>query len=81
MIVLATGFNAHQFMRPMDIVGRNGVRLESFWEDSNRAYRSVTIPEFPNFFMLMDPNSPVGNFSLIEIAEILLPDRVQPNGG
>src|SRR5260221_4515136 len=28
------------------------------------------MPDFPNFFMLNGPNGPVGNFSLIEVAEI-----------
>ena len=27
------------------------------------------MPEFPNFFMLNGPTSPVGNFSLIDVAE------------
>ena len=28
------------------------------------------MPDFPNFFMLNGPNGPVGNFSLIEVAEL-----------
>ncbi|MEM7405550.1 MAG: NAD(P)/FAD-dependent oxidoreductase [Pseudomonadota bacterium] len=70
VIVLATGFNAHQFMRPMQIEGVDGVTLEQYWSDSVRAYRSISMPGFPNFFMLMGPQSPVGNFSLIDVAEI-----------
>ena len=31
---------------------------------------SISIPEFPNLFMLNGPNGPVGNFSLIEVAEL-----------
>jgi hypothetical protein len=30
----------------------------------------VALPGFPNFFMLIGPNSPIGNFSLILIAEM-----------
>ena len=30
------------------------------------------MPDFPNFFMLNGPNGPVGNFSLIEVAELQL---------
>lgn len=69
IIVLATGFRADQFMRPMNIVGRNGVDLESCWEKRPVAYLAISIPDFPNFFMLNGPNGPVGNFSLIDIAE------------
>jgi cation diffusion facilitator CzcD-associated flavoprotein CzcO len=69
IIVLATGFRADQFMRPMEIVGNNGVDLESVWATRPVAYLAISIPDFPNFFMLNGPNGPVGNFSLIDIAE------------
>jgi cation diffusion facilitator CzcD-associated flavoprotein CzcO len=70
VLVLATGFNAHQFVRPMAVIGRDGVTLDEVWSDSTLAYRSVSVPGFPNFFMMIGPNSPVGNFSLIEVAEM-----------
>jgi len=69
VIVLATGFRADRFMRPMTIRGRNGLDLETLWARRPVAYLAVTMPDFPNFFMLNGPNGPVGNFSLIEIAE------------
>ncbi|HEY5011901.1 MAG TPA: NAD(P)/FAD-dependent oxidoreductase, partial [Acidimicrobiia bacterium] len=70
VLVLATGFKADAFMRPMDIVGRNGTTLEQAWNRRPEAYLSISIPDFPNFFMLNGPNGPVGNFSLIEVAEL-----------
>ena len=70
MLVCATGFEAHKFMRPMEIVGRGGHTMEEEWAEANRAYRSVAVPGFPNFFMLVGPNSPIGNFSLIMISEM-----------
>jgi cation diffusion facilitator CzcD-associated flavoprotein CzcO len=85
-IVLATGFEAHQFMRPMTIVGRDGVALGDVWKRNTPAYRSVSLPGFPNLFMLIGPNSPVGNFSLMEVAErqldyvLQLIDRVLAEG-
>ena len=69
VIVLATGFQADRFLRPTEVVGRDGVRLADVWDQKPSAYLSVSIPEFPNLFMLNGPNGPVGNFSLIEIAE------------
>ena len=69
VIVLATGFHAHRFMRPMQVTGRNGAVLSDFWQHRPRAYMAIAMPDFPNFFMLNGPNGPVGNFSLIEIAE------------
>ncbi len=69
LLVLATGFRADRFMRPMEIVGRDGVKLDEVWARRPHAYLSISIPEFPNLFMLNGPNGPVGNFSLIDIAE------------
>lgn len=70
VIVLATGFRVDRFMRPIEVTGRNGVRLEDAWAKRPTAYLSISIPDFPNLFMLNGPNGPVGNFSLIEVAEL-----------
>jgi cation diffusion facilitator CzcD-associated flavoprotein CzcO len=70
VLVLATGFKTHAFMRPMTVVGRDGETLARAWADRPNAYMSISIPGFPNFFMLNGPNGPVGNFSLIEVAEL-----------
>ena len=70
VLVLATGFKVDAFMRPMDIIGRNGVKLADVWAERPGAYLSISIPDFPNLFMLNGPNGPVGNFSLIEVAEL-----------
>ena len=69
VLVLATGFDGHSFMRPMDLIGKDGLDLKDVWADVTAAHRSVAIPGFPNFFMLVGPNSPIGNFSLIDISE------------
>ncbi|MCU1450998.1 MAG: monooxygenase [Acidimicrobiales bacterium] len=70
VLVLATGFRVDRFMRPIEVVGRNGVTLDAVWAKRPSAYLSVSIPEFPNLFMLNGPNGPVGNFSLIDVAEL-----------
>jgi len=69
VIVLATGFDAHAFLRPMTLIGENGTTLDEVWRDGPRAHLTVSLPGFPNFFMLMGPHSPVGNYSLTAIAE------------
>src|SRR3954454_5962651 len=69
VLVLATGFHADAFMRPMAVTGRRGVTLAERWTPRPNAYLSVSMPDFPNFFMVNGPNGPVGNFSLIEVAE------------
>ncbi len=69
VIVLATGFQVDRFIRPTVVTGRGGVSLDDKWEVRPSAYYAVTIPDMPNFFMLNGPTGPVGNFSLIDIAE------------
>ncbi|EHN10915.1 Cyclohexanone monooxygenase [Patulibacter medicamentivorans] len=69
VLVLATGFDAHAYFQPMTLTGRDGLTLREAWADGPRGYMTVALPGFPNFFMLMGPHSPVGNYSLTEIAE------------
>ncbi len=68
-LILATGFKADRFIRPTTVLGEGGRSLDDVWATRPTAYYAVTIPEFPNFFMLNGPTGPVGNFSLIDIAE------------
>lgn len=69
IIALATGFHANEYMLPMKMTGENGLTLDEAWKDGPTGYRTVAMPGFPNFFMVMGPHSPVGNFSLASIAE------------
>jgi len=69
VLVLATGFEAHAYMRPMVLVGPGGLTLEEAWADGVRAYRTVALAGFPNLFLMLGPHSPVGNQSLIRVAE------------
>jgi cation diffusion facilitator CzcD-associated flavoprotein CzcO len=81
VLVLATGFHVDRFIRPAKVLGRGGVDLDVAWAEGPEAYLAVTIPDFPNFFMLNGPNSPVGNFSLIEVSERQMDYILQLIGG
>jgi cation diffusion facilitator CzcD-associated flavoprotein CzcO len=70
VLILATGFRVDRFMRPMEIVGRDGITLEDAWAEGPLSYKAISIPDFPNLFMLNGPYGPVGNFSLIDVAEM-----------
>jgi cation diffusion facilitator CzcD-associated flavoprotein CzcO len=70
VLILATGFRADRFLRPIEVVGRGGRRLDDLWARRPTAYLSISMPGFPNLFLLNGPNGPVGNFSLIEVAEL-----------
>lgn len=69
ILVLATGFRADRFIRPTRVVGCGGHTLDEEWAVRPSAYLAMTVPGFPNFFLLNGPTGPVGNFSLIDIAE------------
>ncbi|WP_067710628.1 flavin-containing monooxygenase [Nocardia yamanashiensis] len=69
MLVLATGFDSHAFMRPMAITGTAGRTLDQAWADGPRAFEGVMMPDFPNLFMLIGPHSPFANHPLTAVAE------------
>ncbi|MBS0366902.1 MAG: NAD(P)/FAD-dependent oxidoreductase [Proteobacteria bacterium] len=55
IIIYATGFHATQFLWPMEVVGRGGGLLARKWGDEPRAYLGITVPDFPNLFVLYGP--------------------------
>lgn len=62
IVVWATGFKALQFLWPMEIRGVSGRTLAEQWgKDDARAYLGVTVPDFPNFFILNGPNTFAGH--------------------
>ncbi|QZY44119.1 flavin-containing monooxygenase [Mycolicibacterium austroafricanum] len=69
LLALATGFDFHAYVRPLTITGEHGRTLDDAWADGPTAYRAVAVPGFPNMFMLMGPHAPVGNNSLVPVAE------------
>ena len=86
IVVLATGFKADRYVRPMHVAGLQGKTLEQSWSNVPTAYKSISVPDFPNFYFMNGPTSPVGNFSLIDTSEMQwgyiwqLIDRVGSNG-
>jgi cation diffusion facilitator CzcD-associated flavoprotein CzcO len=70
LLILATGFRAHNYMRPMNLRGRDGLDIDDAWAKGPRAYRMTAIPGFPNFFTVLGPNSPTGSVSLQYSAEL-----------
>ena len=61
VLVYATGFDAHAYMRPMKVTGLNGLTADELWKDSTFSYRGVALPGFPNLFLLYGPFSPINN--------------------
>lgn len=71
VIVWATGFEAAKFVSSMDVQGMGGHTLREVWnEDDPKAYLGVSVPGFPNFFMLGGPNSFPGSGSFMFFMEV-----------
>ncbi|MFL6629651.1 MAG: flavin-containing monooxygenase [Vitreoscilla sp.] len=68
-IVLGTGFAAHAFLAPMTIRGRGGRTLDEAWADGAKAWLGISVPGFPNFFMLYGPNTNLGHSSIVFMLE------------
>jgi cation diffusion facilitator CzcD-associated flavoprotein CzcO len=61
VLVYATGYDPHAYMRPMQVTGIDGVDLDTLWKDRIYSYGGIALPGFPNLFMLYGPFSPVNN--------------------
>ncbi|KAA0078853.1 NAD(P)/FAD-dependent oxidoreductase [Mycolicibacterium sp. P9-64] len=59
MIVLATGFQAHQYLSTYQVSGENGIDLHETWADGAEAFLGMMVPGFPNFFIMFGPNTNV----------------------
>jgi cation diffusion facilitator CzcD-associated flavoprotein CzcO len=65
VLVLATGFQTHGFVAPMEIVGASDRTLSQEWAEVPRAYLGLSVPGFPNMFLLYGPNTNGGTGSVI----------------
>jgi 4-hydroxyacetophenone monooxygenase len=62
VLVWATGFKTLQFLWPMEVYGASGKSLAEQWGYHDaRAYLGVTVPDFPNLFILNGPNTNAGH--------------------
>ncbi|KAF3911872.1 hypothetical protein AA313_de0209649 [Arthrobotrys entomopaga] len=60
IIICATGFNT-SFVPRFRLVGSHGYELAEQWKHEPRSYLGVAAAGFPNYFMFIGPNSPIGN--------------------
>jgi 4-hydroxyacetophenone monooxygenase len=58
IIVIATGFKVTEMAARLNITGREGKTLREAWANDNpTANLGLTVPDFPNFFCMLGPNS------------------------
>ena len=64
VLVFATGFDSHAYMRPMKVEGPGGRTVDELWADGVFSYRGVALPDMPNFFLLNGPFAPVNSMPI-----------------
>lgn len=56
VIVFATGFT-NRILWPMEVVGRDGVRVQDRWAGQPAAHLGISVPGFPNLFCMYGPGT------------------------
>jgi cation diffusion facilitator CzcD-associated flavoprotein CzcO len=57
VVVLATGFDAANYLGNYDVYGRDGLELHERWHGEPEAFLGMMVPGFPNFFIMYGPNT------------------------
>ncbi len=68
-VILATGFDSHAFVAPMEVRGRGGRSLSEEWSPAAHAYLGLSVPDFPNMFVIYGPTTNGGTGSVIYVIE------------
>ncbi|KAJ6086016.1 hypothetical protein N7486_010297 [Penicillium sp. IBT 16267x] len=72
-VILARGLRTQQVLYPMEIIDEEVVTVNEHWakfsSGSAQAYYGTCVSEFPNFFILMGPNTTTGHLSVIHSTE------------
>jgi cation diffusion facilitator CzcD-associated flavoprotein CzcO len=68
-IILGTGFASTEFLAPIRVHGAGGRDLAEVWRDGARAYLGITVPGFPNMFLMYGPNTNLGSGSIVHMLE------------
>jgi cation diffusion facilitator CzcD-associated flavoprotein CzcO len=64
-IVWGTGFKTNDFMFPMRVRGAHGGELSDAWAHGAHAHLGMTVPRFPNMFVMYGPNTNTSGGSII----------------
>ena len=58
IIVISTGFKVTEMAARLNITGRDGKNLREAWANDNpTAHLGLTVPDFPNLFVMLGPNA------------------------
>jgi cation diffusion facilitator CzcD-associated flavoprotein CzcO len=68
-IIFGTGFHVTDMPIGDRVHDAAGVSLTAHWQGSPQAYLGTTVAGYPNFFMLLGPNTGLGHTSVVVMAE------------
>ena len=69
VLIYGTGFRATEPLHNTRLVGRDGLEIHSAWKERISAYLGITVCGFPNFFILLGPNTGLGHNSVVLMSE------------
>lgn len=69
VLIYGTGFRVTEPMIGVRLVGRDGVEIHDAWRERMSAFLGVTVSGFPNFFILLGPNTGLGHNSVVLMIE------------
>ena len=70
VVVLATGFSVDIANAPFDIVGEGDEPLSTIWgRAGGKAYKGITVPQLPNWYLMLGPNTGPGHTSVLIYTE------------
>ncbi|WP_290690017.1 MULTISPECIES: flavin-containing monooxygenase [unclassified Haematobacter] len=70
VVIFGTGFASQAFHGDLIVKGEDGASLSDVWADGAEAYLGMTVPGFPNMFMIYGPNTNLNHNSIITMLEI-----------
>ena len=76
-IVLATGFKLGLATAPFPVIGLGGRTLDEAWKNGAVAYKGMTVSGFPNWFIMMGPNTGPGHTSVLVFTEAQIAHALQ----
>ncbi|MFK3972982.1 flavin-containing monooxygenase [Pseudomonas sp. NPDC087358] len=70
VVIFGTGFESQAFQGDLQVLGLDGRTLHDRWQQGAEAYLGMTVPGFPNMFMIYGPNTNLNHNSIITMLEI-----------
>ena len=70
VLIYATGFKPFNMAAGLSVIGSAGQDLNQVWGERIETHQTLSVPDFPNYFLLLGPNSGLGHNSVIFMIEV-----------